>query len=63
MFAELWKAVLAAPLPAKDRVRVVSALARWTRWRRHRLYEDVAYHVKDILGRADEPGESERTSR
>lgn len=63
MFAELWKAVLAAPLSAQDRVRVVRSLARWTRWRRHRLYEDVAYHVKDILGRADEPGESERTSR
>jgi glycosyltransferase involved in cell wall biosynthesis len=48
--AELWRAVVKAPMAPRDRLRCVVALARWTRWRRNRLYEDVAVHVKDILG-------------
>jgi hypothetical protein len=46
---ELWRAVIEAPLAPGDRVRCLRAMAQWTRWKRHRLYEDVEFHVKDIL--------------
>jgi len=46
---ELWRAVLEAPLTPRDRLRCAHAMANWTRWKRKRLYEDVEYHVKDIM--------------
>jgi glycosyltransferase involved in cell wall biosynthesis len=46
--AELCKAVLKAPLSTTDRLRCAVRLARWLRWRRKRLYEDVEYHVKAL---------------
>jgi hypothetical protein len=60
--AELWRAVLSAPLSTKDRMRCAVAMARWTNWRRRHLYEDVAYHVKDLLHSRDKTaGESDKS--
>jgi glycosyltransferase involved in cell wall biosynthesis len=47
--AELWRAVLQAPLSPRDRMRCALLLARWAKWKKDFLYQDVAYHVKDIL--------------
>jgi glycosyltransferase involved in cell wall biosynthesis len=54
---ELWESLVRAPIPMRDRLRCARSLARWTRWRRDKLYEDVAFHVKEILR---PPGRSER---
>jgi glycosyltransferase involved in cell wall biosynthesis len=55
--AELWRSLVHAPLSAKDRIRCALTLARWTRWTRHRLYRDVAFHVKDLLRSPRSPTE------
>jgi glycosyltransferase involved in cell wall biosynthesis len=47
---ELWRAFLEAPLAPRDRLRCGLALARWTRWRRRRLVEDLMFYFKDDLG-------------
>ena len=46
---ELWRALAGVPLNARDRLRCAYALARWTNNRRHRLYEDVAFHAREVL--------------
>jgi glycosyltransferase involved in cell wall biosynthesis len=47
--SELWRVLAIAPIPIQDRLRCAAVLARWTNWRRGYLYEDVAYHVRDIV--------------
>jgi glycosyltransferase involved in cell wall biosynthesis len=47
---ELWRAFIAAPLAPRDRLRCGLALARWTRWRRRRLVEDLLFYFKDGFG-------------
>ena len=46
---ELWRLLPKAPISLKDRLRCARALARWTRWKRNRLYDDVAFQVKAAL--------------
>jgi glycosyltransferase involved in cell wall biosynthesis len=47
--AELWRGLMSVPLAPRDRLQCALALARWTRWSRKRLYNDVEFHVKDVL--------------
>jgi glycosyltransferase involved in cell wall biosynthesis len=42
---ELWRGFLAAPQPARDRLRCGAALARWTRWRIPHLVEDLRHNL------------------
>jgi len=48
--AELWRVVLHAQLSPKDRMRCALLLAKWATWKKDYLFQDVAFHVKDILG-------------
>lgn len=47
--AELWRALLEIPLSRTEKFRCATALTLWIKARRHRLYDDVNFHVKDIL--------------
>jgi glycosyltransferase involved in cell wall biosynthesis len=40
---ELWRGLLSAPLPPRDRLRCALALTRWTRWRVPLLVDDVRH--------------------
>jgi len=44
---EIFRGVAEAPVPLRERLNAAAAAAQWTRWTRHQLYGDVAFHVKD----------------
>jgi glycosyltransferase involved in cell wall biosynthesis len=55
-YLELWRGFLDAPLPPRDRLRCARALARWTRWRRRRLFEDLTYYLRSDKANRESAG-------
>jgi glycosyltransferase involved in cell wall biosynthesis len=50
--AEQWRVLFSAPMSLGDRVRCSLTLARWMRWRRRLLFDDLTFYLR----RSAEPG-------
>ncbi|MBK9387794.1 MAG: glycosyltransferase [Planctomycetes bacterium] len=49
IYREYFRAAQRAPLSFRDRWRCYRCVARWLRYRRHRLFGELRFHASDIL--------------